>query len=211
MLLRILELGPFLSNCYIVGSERTREGMVIDPGAEGKSILRNIEEMGLNIKLIIATHCHIDHISAVMEVKEATKAEFLIYKDEEPYLEKGKVHSLLFFGLPLKAPAPDRLLEEGEEIKIGELSFTIIHTPGHTPGSICLFGQGVVFTGDTLFNLGIGRSDLPGGDYSLLLKSLNKIAALPDETIVYPGHGPQTTIGYEKKWNTFLRKEILNA
>lgn len=207
MLLRLLELGPFFSNCYIVGSEKTKEGIVIDPGDEGRLILRNIEEMGLNIKFIIATHCHIDHISAVKEVKEATKAEFLIHKEEKPYLEKGRVHSLLFFGLPLRAPDPDHLLEEGEEIRIGELSFIVLHTPGHTPGGICLLGQGIVFTGDTLFNLGIGRTDLPGGDYSLLLSSLKKLFTLPAETIVYPGHGPQTTIGYEKKWNPFSREE----
>jgi len=212
MLLRALELGPFLSKCYILGSEKTKEGMVIDPGAEGRFILRNVEEMGLHIRLIVATHSHIDHVSAVREVKEATKAEFVIHKEEADSLAKGKVHALLFFGLPFDVCQPDRLVEEGEEIKIDDLTFSILHTPGHSPGGICLLGQGVIFSGDTLFNMGIGRYDLPGGDYQLLMNSIQtKLMPLPDETIVYPGHGPQTTIGYEKKWNPFLTQILRSS
>jgi len=204
MILKKLVLGPLASNCYIAGSEAAKEGMIIDPADEAKTILKNVEELGLEIRSIVLTHGHPDHFGAVKEVKEATGAEIAIHTDDAKLLRQQTLG--LLFGLYYpKPPAPDRLLNGGDSIDIGDLHFSVIHTPGHTPGGICLVGHGVVFSGDTLFNYGIGRYDLPGGSYNQLMDSINsKLMALPDETIVYPGHGPETTIGAERRGNPFL-------
>ncbi|MEK7281697.1 MAG: MBL fold metallo-hydrolase [Chloroflexota bacterium] len=207
MKLSILPLGPFASNCYIVGAEEGDEGMVIDAGYDAQAILHKVKDMGLKIKLIVSTHTHVDHIAAVKGVKEGTGARFALHKDDAKLLNLwgSTTHAPLGFDLPTP-PSPDVLLQGGDAIKIGDLSFLVIHTPGHTPGGICLFGHGVVFSGDTLFQMSIGRFDLPGGDGSLLLESIHtKLFVLPDETIVYPGHGSKTTIGQEKQWNPWLR------
>ena len=148
-----------------------------------------------------------DHIGALKEVKEATDAEVAIHADDAGFLQARNPLGGIF-RLPLQAiPPPDRLLKGGDSIDVGDLHFLILHTPGHTPGGICLLGEGVVFTGDTLFNLGItGRTDIPGGSYSQLMNSIHtKLMILPDNTAVYPGHGPETTIGTERQWNPFLR------
>jgi hydroxyacylglutathione hydrolase len=200
-----LVVGPFASNCYIVGAQSNKEGMIIDPGDEAKRILKRVKDLKLDIKLIVLTHGHIDHIGALKEVKEATGAEVAVHGDDAKSLKEqplGKIFGL-FYATP---PPPDRLLKGGDSIDIGDLHFLVIHTPGHTSGGICLLGEGVVFSGDTLFNYGIGRSDLPGGSYSQLMNSLQtKLMTLPDDTIVYPGHGPETTIGAERMGNPFLR------
>ena len=209
MILKRLVVGPFASNCYIVGSEPTKEGMVIDPGDEARQILKKVKDLQLDIKVIVLTHGHIDHIGAVSEVKEATGAEVAIHTDDAKSIsgQEGQLISMLVSGLSYPAPpSPDRLLNGGDSIDIGDLNFLVLHTPGHTPGGICLLGNGVMFTGDTLFNCGVGRTDLPGGSYSQLMNSLHtKLMVLPDETIVYPGHGPETTIGVERRGNPYLR------
>ena len=206
MIVRKLEVGPFASNCYIVGSESTKEGMIVDPGDESKVILKGVRDLGLDIKLIVLTHCHLDHIGALSEVKEATGAEVAVHTDDARPLQEGKSTSSLF-GLSYPTPpAPDRLLKGGDSIDVGDLHFLVIHTPGHTLGGICFLGEGVVFTGDTLFNYGIGRFDLPGGNGSQLMSSIHtKLMILPDDTVVCPGHGPDTTIGTERRANPFLR------
>lgn len=205
MIVEKLVVGPFASNCYIVGSQSNREGMIIDPGDEAKRILKKVKELELDIKLIVLTHGHIDHIGALKEVREATGAEVAVHDDDAKSFKEqplGKIFGL-FYPTP---PPPDRLLKGGNSIDIGNLHFLVLHTPGHTSGGICLLGEGVVFSGDTLFNYGIGRSDLPGGSYSQLMNSLQtKLMTLPDDTIVYPGHGPETTIGAERQGNPFLR------
>ena len=204
MILKRLVVGPFASNCYIVGSESNQEGMIIDPGDEAEAILKSVKDLGLDIKSIVLTHGHIDHIGAVKEVKEATGAEVAIHADDAQALQESSVSAM--FGLSYPTPLPaDRLLNDGDSIDIGDLHFLVVHTPGHSLGGICLVGEGMVFSGDTLFNYGIGRYDLPGGSYNQLMDSIHtKLMVLPDNTIVYPGHGPDTTIGAERRGNPFL-------
>ncbi|MFB0559030.1 MAG: MBL fold metallo-hydrolase [Dehalococcoidales bacterium] len=204
MIIKTVVVGPFGSNCYIVGSESNKEGMIIDPGDEAKKILKNVKDLGLNIKLIVITHGHIDHIGAIKEVKEATGAELAIHADDASSLHDQSIARAFGLSYP-PSPSPDRLLKGGDSIDIGDLHFLVLHTPGHSPGGICLLGEGVVFSGDTLFNYGIGRYDLPGGSGSQIMNSIHtKLMILPDNTIVYPGHGPDTTIGTERQSNPFI-------
>ncbi len=202
MILKQLTVGRFASNCYIVGSESGKEGMIIDPGASTKQILSDVEELGLNIRLIVLTHGHMDHIGAVKGVKEATGAEVAIHADDVRFLRRLSLSTVYNLSFP---SSPDRLLGDGDSIDIGDLHFTVLHTPGHSPGGICLLGHGVLFSGDTLFNYGIGRTDFPGGSHNQLMNSIStRLMALPDDTVVYPGHGPDTTIGIERRGNPFL-------
>lgn len=209
MIVKALIVGPFASNCFIVGSEVTKECMIIDPGADPKTILNAVRELGLSIVLIVATHNHIDHVGALRPVKDATNAPYAVHEEDSKEAMPAMFGRMLglVMGSSLKSPPkPDRLLKDGDIIEIGDLKFEVLHTPGHSPGGISLSGNGVVFSGDTLFNLGIGRTDMPGGDYGRLMESIiTRLMVLPDSTIVYPGHGPETTIGTEKKWNPFLR------
>jgi len=208
VIVKMLVVGPLASNCYIVGSSSTKEGMIIDPGAEAGNILRTVQQMGLSVSLIVITHAHIDHIDALRAVKERTNAQFAIHEAEKELLSAAPMRMLIPLGLtPFKSPPqPDRLLKDGDRIDVGDLHFEVLHTPGHSPGGICLSGHGVVFSGDTLFNFGIGRTDFPGGSHERLMKSIReKLMVLPDETIVYPGHGPPTTIGDERRGNPFLQ------
>jgi hydroxyacylglutathione hydrolase len=209
MIVKALVVGPFESNCFIIGSETTREGLIIDPGADAPNILNTVRGLRLSIALIVATHNHIDHIGALRSVKDATGAKYAVHEAdtrEAMPMIFGRMMGLML-GSSLRAtPKPDRLLKDGDLIEIGDLKFEVLHTPGHTPGGISLLGDGVVFSGDTLFNSGIGRTDLSGGDYGKLMDSImTRLMVLPDSTIVYPGHGPETTIGAERKWNPFLR------
>lgn len=210
MILKQLEVGPFAANCYIIGSEKTKEGLIIDPGEEARRILKAVEELGLHIKLIVLTHGHIDHIGALSEVKKATGAVIALHADEAGTLKSGEGRFLSsMFGLSYKdPPTPDRLLKDGDTIEVGDLHFTVLHTPGHSRGGICLLGDGVVFTGDTLFYYSVGRTDLPGGDMEQLMNGIHtKLMILPDDTKVYPGHGPESTIGHERRGNPFVRGE----
>ncbi len=202
MILKKLVVGPFASNCYIVGSESDNEGMIIDPGASTKQILSDIKELGLSIRLIVMTHGHMDHIGALKGVKEATGAEVAIHADDARFLRRLSLSTVYSLSFP---PPPERLLGDGDSIDIGDLHFTVLHTPGHSPGGICLLGHGVLFSGDTLFNYGIGRTDFPGASHNQLMNSIyTKLMTLPDDTVVYPGHGSDTTIGTERRTNPFL-------
>lgn len=209
MILKALTVGPIAANCYIIGSEKTREGMIIDPGADATDILATVNETGIKILLIVLTHAHIDHISAVKAVKE--KLAVPLAMNENEYKNKGSMKKMAssmmgIMGMKFEIPPePERLLKDGDVIEIGDLKFTVLHTPGHSPGGICLLGKGLVFTGDTLFNYGIGRTDFPGGSYDEEMSSIfTKLMVLPDETVVLPGHGPSSTIGQERKGNPFI-------
>ena len=204
MIIRKLVVGPIASNCYIVGSESTKEGMIIDPGADADEILRTVEKLGLTIKLIVLTHRHPDHVGAAAQVKKALGVDVATHAECAQYLPQS---SSYMYEPPYEgAPKPERILNGGDSIDIGELHFTVLHTPGHTPCGISLLGEGVVFTGDTLFNYGIGRYDLIDGDYHQLMDSIHtKLMVLPDDTVIYPGHGPDSTIGTERRANPFLK------
>jgi hydroxyacylglutathione hydrolase len=208
MIIRGLEVGPFMSNCYVVGSEKTKDGMIIDPGAEAGRILKTVQEEGLNIKIIVATHMHGDHIGALAKVKEATGADFAVHEAEASRKGVASLNRMMgaMMGGSLRAPPqPEKVLRDGDTVEVGDLRFKVIHTPGHSPGGICLYGHGVLFCGDTLFNLSVGRTDFPGGDYDQLMKSIKgKLMALPDDTRVLCGHMSETTIGFERRHNPFV-------
>ena len=203
MIVRKLVLGPYASNCYIIGSETTKEGMIIDPGAEAGEILSAVEKLGLKIKLIVLTHRHPDHVGAAAQVKGATRAGMAVHAECAKYLPQSP--SYVFESSFEGAPKPERVLTEGDEIEIGDLRFKVLHTPGHTPCGISIVGEGHVFTGDTLFNYGIGRYDLIDSDGDALISGIKtKLLTLPPETIVHPGHGPDSTISTEKRANPFV-------
>lgn len=198
-------LGPFASNCYIIACPTTGEGAVIDPGVPDPWIKRVLSQEGIKVTAIILTHGHVDHIGGVEWVRSFTGAPIWIHADDVPMLGDAALNGSAFFGEPITAPAPDRLLAEGDVAAVGTLRFDVLHTPGHSPGGICLYTPGHLIAGDTLFAGSIGRTDLPGGNFEGLIDSIRtKLLGLPPETAVYPGHGPSTSIGDEKEYNPFL-------
>jgi hydroxyacylglutathione hydrolase len=201
MKISAMAVGPIQSNCYIVWDEKTGEGIVIDPGDEAGRILKTIEENGVKIGAIVCTHAHFDHVGGVTGVKRKTGAKVAVSRDDlELFMHAGRQGML--WGFHIEQPsAPDMLLAEGDEIKTGALKFTVLSTPGHSPGGICLYGEGVLFTGDTVFAGSVGRTDLPGGSSDDLKKSFSRIVSLPPATRILPGHGPESTVGEEKETN----------
>lgn len=206
MILETRIVGPLGVNCYIVGDEKTREAIVIDPGGDAREILDVLRREQLKVVAVVATHAHFDHLLALDELRATTRAPFVLHADEAPMLAGASLGARLF-GFVFKQPAPpEQLVREGDEVRVGSLAFRVLHTPGHSPGGMCLLHDRIVFVGDTLFQGGIGRTDLPGGDYGTLMRSIrDKLLTLPDDTIVYPGHGDPTTIGEEKQLNPFLQ------
>ena len=207
MILEGFPTGLFQGNCFIVGCETTKEAMIVDPGDDAANILSVLEREGLTAKLIVLTHEHIDHIGAVEAVRQATKAPVAMHPIAYEYTAYQSDMAMMWLGRPLpRMNEPEMWLEEGQEISVGKLKFQVLFCPGHSAGHICLYGEGVLFSGDVLFQLSIGRFDLPGGDGQELFRSIrDKLFALPDETLVLPGHGPTTTIGQEKEHNPFLK------
>jgi hydroxyacylglutathione hydrolase len=202
-----LEVGDLSTNCYVVGCPETHKGAVIDPGGHSRRILAAVRESGLRILYILNTHCHFDHIGANEELVEATGAALALHPLEIPILQaRGGAG---WFGLPGDASPPPAIeLEGGQELQIGKLTLRVLHTPGHSPGGVTFYSAeaAAAFDGDLLFAGGVGRTDLPGGDWETLLRSIHEVLfALPDETTVYPGHGPQTTVGQEKRSNPYVR------
>ncbi|MBI4188225.1 MAG: MBL fold metallo-hydrolase [Chloroflexi bacterium] len=206
MILEKLEVGAYAANCYIIGDESSKEGLIIDPGAEANQISRKVKDLGLKIKYIVLTHGHMDHVGALKEMKETTHARVAIHADDAASLQARNPFTTALGHSPQTPPSPDWLISDGDKLDIGSLHFVVLHTPGHTQGGICLFGAGVVFTGDTLFNFSIGRTDLSGGSYEQIIESIRtKLMVLPDDTVVYPGHGPESTISTERRLNPFLQ------
>lgn len=206
MIIKKLEVGPIMANCFILGCEDTREAVVIDPGDDPDRILMTLAKEKLTVKYLIDTHGHFDHVGANRRMKEVTGAELAIHPDDVPMLAQ-LARSAASFGLSAEnSPEPDLLLNEGDTVNFGNITLKVIHTPGHSRGGICLYTPGHLFAGDTLFAGSIGRTDLPGGDYDTLIASIKqKLLILPDDTRVYTGHGPETTIANEKRMNPFLR------
>ncbi len=205
MRFNVMPVGPLAANCIVVWDPVLKDGMVIDPGGEPETIMDFIEKEGISVKLIICTHAHFDHVGAVPEIKEKTGAFVAVHKDELGLYE-GVADQAALWGYSLEPlPPADRLLEDGDYLEAGQIRFKVIHAPGHSPGGICLYREGVVITGDTLFLGSIGRTDFYGGDHALIMKSLAKLAALPPKTVVLPGHGPSSTIGNELENNPFYQ------
>ncbi len=201
-------VGELLTNCYLLINNESREALIVDPGDEPAEILGMLEP-GLSVKAIIATHCHFDHILAVDYVREALGAKFYIHRDDLPILEEAPRRALEWVGVTFDVPSPDGFLREGEEISLGSCRVRVLHTPGHTPGSICLLVEDLLFSGDTLFAGSVGRTDFYGGDYTQLLRSIKeKLCALSDDTRVMPGHGEATRIGVEKLYNPFVKASL---
>ena len=201
-----ITVGPLAVNCYIISDPVSNEAILIDPGSESKRIINLIEVRNLKLNSIINTHCHIDHIAEVKTVQDHFKTQFLIHKNELPLLEMLNDSDGLF-GINVSGiPEVSDFLKPDQKIMIGKYTGTILFTPGHSPGGISLSISNHVFVGDCLFKDSIGRTDLHGGNYDELITSIKtKLFSLPDDTLVYPGHGPLTTIQYEKNNNPFLR------
>lgn len=195
-----------MANCFILGCEDTREAVVIDPGDDADQILMILAKEKLTVKYLINTHGHFDHVGANRRMKEVTGAKLAIHPDDVPMLSELS-RSAASFGLSAEnSPEPDLLLHDKDTVRFGNITLTVIHTPGHSRGGIALYTPGHLFAGDTLFAGSIGRTDLPGGDYDTLIASIKrKLLVLPDDTVVYTGHGPETTIADEKRMNPFLR------
>ncbi len=205
MIIKVMEVGPIMANCYILGCEKTREAVVVDPGDEADRILLALAELKLTVKHIINTHGHFDHVGANRKMTEATGAPILIHADDAPMLAELSATASAFGLSAENSPSAGRLLADGDSVTFGEITLKVIHTPGHTLGGISLVAEGAAFVGDTLFAGSIGRTDLPGGDYSTLINSVKtKLFTLTDDVKVYCGHGPATTIGNEKRFNPFV-------
>lgn len=206
MIIEKLTVGPIMANCFVIGCEETREGAVIDPGAEAGRIMDVVNTAGLRVTRIINTHGHFDHVGANREIKATTEAELIIHPLDATMLAQLDQMAGAFGMSVENSPPPDRTVEEGDLIQVGNLTLAVLHTPGHTPGGISLHIDGHVFVGDTLFQGSIGRTDFPGGDYDTIIRSIReKLFPLGDQVVVYTGHGPETAIGQEKQFNPFAR------
>jgi len=202
---RMFTVGPVQENCYLFRRDGSSRALIVDPGEEADRILHEIAGAGARPTAIWITHAHLDHVMGVARVRRETGAPVYLHPaDRELYDEA--VQQGLAFGVAVDPPpAPDGGLAAGDTVPVGQLRFTVRHAPGHSPGSVCLVGEGVAFTGDVLFAGSIGRTDLPGGDFDTLIRSIEReLLTLPDSTIVYSGHGPETTVGHERRSNPFL-------
>lgn len=200
-----LALGIYQANCYIIHDEETTETAVIDPGGDFPEIKSYIEGNGLKIKYIIITHGHGDHIGALVELKNYSNAPVCIHKEDSEMLKNSRKNYSAEMGGPHVNVSADKLLEDGDILELGSTKLNIIHTPGHSRGGICIYCEGSLFSGDTLFACSIGRTDLEGGSFDEIIASIKeKLLVLPEDTAVYPGHGPSSTILIEKKRNPFL-------
>ena len=199
-------VGPLQVNCFIAYDEDSFEALVVDPGDEAEKIIRLIEARRLKVSSIVCTHAHFDHVGAVMKLKKKTGAPVIIQKEDfELYMRAGE--QAVLWGFQIEQPSePDVYVVDGDEIGVGRLRFKVLHTPGHSPGGICLYGEGVIFTGDTIFAGSVGRTDFFGGSNADLKKSFSRIISLPPEARIFSGHGPLTTVKKEKEYNFFVHE-----
>jgi hydroxyacylglutathione hydrolase len=201
--------GGFGENGYVVSCPTTKHGILVDPGAGVDGMLAEVRDEGIQVGAIVLTHAHIDHIDGVAQAKRETRAPIHLHPDDERlYLQAAA--QAQWFGIELEAPPPvDEYLREGDRIRFGDCELEVKHTPGHAPGHVILVGNGVAVVGDCVFAGSIGRTDLPGGDFQTLMKSIRThILSLPDETVLYSGHGPETTVGHERVANPFLAPQF---
>jgi hydroxyacylglutathione hydrolase len=210
LMVRGVVVGLFQENCYIVGSRRSGEAVCVDPGDEPEEILALARDMKVRIGKVVCSHAHLDHVMAVRAIKEATGAPFLLHSADLGLAGQVPSAARMWLGTEIPPPPrPDFLVEDGGDVEIPGVELRVLHTPGHTQGSISLYGAGMLFSGDTLFRGSIGRTDLPGGDFPQILRSIaDRLLVLPDETIVLPGHMQQTTIGAERAENPFILQEL---
>ena len=203
-------VGVFQENCWVIGNRRTREAICIDPGEQADDVIHMADEMGVTIKLIANSHAHLDHILGVRGIQAKTGAKFVLHRDDLE-LSRAAVEHAKRFGLEADpVPDPDHFVDDGEQVQVEGISLQAIHTPGHTAGSVCYYTDEVLFSGDTLFRGSIGRTDLPGGSYEQEMASIvDRLLALPETTAVLPGHMQETTIGFEREANPFIRQELI--
>jgi len=200
-----LELGPLGTNCYILYDKESGEAVVIDPADDAERIWQGIVGKGLELKRILLTHAHFDHIGGVAELKEKSGADICIHSDDAQMLINPERNFSLYTGRIVRCPEANIFIDDGDSFMIGGFTIKMVHTPGHTPGGMSFLGDGFVIVGDTLFRGSIGRTDLPGSSFELLIDSIKKkLMILDDEVRVLPGHGPETTIGQEREENPFL-------
>lgn len=198
--------GPIGVNCYIVKDEATNEGIIIDPGGNAGEIIKAVSDEKMTVKYVVNTHGHSDHIGANTEVCQALNAKLLIHKADKDMLTDSKKNLSYFMGLNIISKMADEFVAHGDVIEFGTIKLKVIHTPGHSEGGICLYGENVLFSGDTLFADSIGRCDFPGGSEIVLIRSIKeKLMVLPDDTKVLPGHGPATDIAWERNHNPYLQ------
>ena len=204
--LHSLTLGPLATNCYLVWQDGASQSLLVDAAGDPRDFLQAAAQRHLDINLLVNTHGHSDHAEAVAALRQLAGAALAIHELDAPMLSDPLLSGAAMWGFPHQKASPDRLLKEGDRIELpaSDLHLSVLHTPGHTPGSICLLGDGVFFSGDCLFAGGIGRTDLPGGDDRAMLASLRRLATLDPHLIVYPGHGPPTTIADELQGHPWL-------
>jgi hydroxyacylglutathione hydrolase len=199
-----LAVGPLQTNCYVISDEKTLEAIVVDPGEEADKILRLIRRKGLKVGMIICTHGHFDHVGAVSRVKEETMARVALNRDDIDIYNRAQDQAAFWEFTIEPPPEPDLFLADQDRVRVGRMNFEVLSTPGHSPGGICLYGEGVIVSGDTIFAGSVGRTDFYGGNIDELKKSFLEILSLPTETRILPGHGEPSTVGTEKEMNFFL-------
>ncbi|GAB4288525.1 MAG: MBL fold metallo-hydrolase [Coriobacteriia bacterium] len=203
MIVERIVCGPLETNCWLVGDDEGGPLVVIDPAGDAEKVAARIAER--DVGCVVLTHGHFDHLGAADEIRDLTGAPLLVHEADAAAIVSPEGSGGTLFGFDHRTAAPDRTLADGDRIDSGELTLEVVHTPGHTPGSICLLGEGHLFSGDTLFSGSVGRTDFPGGDARALRRSIGeRLTPLPDETVVHPGHGPDTTIARERRVNPFF-------
>ena len=205
MIFEILVVGALQVNCYILGCEKTKQAVVIDPGDNADAIVKVLKKHKLSLKYIVNTHAHFDHVGGNAELKEKTGAKIILHAADDILLARLVKQADIFGHEVNPSPPADIKVVDGDKIEFGELSLDVIHTPGHSPGGISLKIDDIIFSGDTLFHRSIGRTDLPGGSYSHIIRAVReKLFIYSDKTVVYPGHGSSSTIGEEKRENPYF-------